>query len=206
MRSESPSSKGLSRVIDSEARRSPRTVCTASAMAIPPMPRPATSAVMLIPRLSSASRIASPNSTTRAANISTLIEPLWRWAPSAESLACRLCSRNSIIATPQTAACSHATTMMTPVEILSTRSGRSSTRSPAYSAATKIQSGRVRVMSSNTSSTQGGRASAETRRALAITSRRIVGSSTITAVNAATANAQVRTGLPKKVWSRKSMG
>ena len=181
-------------------------VCTASAMAMPPMPRPATSAVMLIPRLSSASSPASPNNTTRTTNISTLIEPLWRWAPSAESLAWRLRSRNSIAATPQTAACIHATTTMIPVEILSTRSGRSSTRSPAYSAATKIQRGRVRVMSNNTSSTQGGRISAGTFPTLAITSRRIVGSSTITAVNAAPANAQVRTGLPKNVWSRKFMG
>ncbi len=47
----SPCSNGLSKPIDNEASTSLSTVCTASAMAIPPTPRLATSAVILMPML-----------------------------------------------------------------------------------------------------------------------------------------------------------
>ena len=55
--------------MDMDASRSPSTVCTASATAMPPMPRPASSGLIWTPRLSSASRnaiaqIASPATNT----------------------------------------------------------------------------------------------------------------------------------------------
>jgi len=52
----SPTLNGLSSAMDSDASKSPSTFCTASAMAMPPMPRPAISVVMLMPRLASSIR------------------------------------------------------------------------------------------------------------------------------------------------------
>ena len=46
----SPTRKGLSSAIESDAKRSPRTFCTASAIAMPPTPSPATSGMILTPR------------------------------------------------------------------------------------------------------------------------------------------------------------
>ena len=59
---------GRSSVIDSEANRSPSTFCTARATAMPPIPRPATSAVMSTPRLSSVSSNTSAQMTTFTMN------------------------------------------------------------------------------------------------------------------------------------------
>ena len=63
----SPMTKGRSSTMAREANRSPKTFWTARATAIPPTPRPATSAVISTPRLSSDRRstIAHKRSFTR---------------------------------------------------------------------------------------------------------------------------------------------
>ena len=82
----SPSPKGLSRAMETEASRSASTLCTASASAMPPMPSPASSGSIFTPRLPSAMSSASPQITREAANRITSIEllssvsgPLERW-------------------------------------------------------------------------------------------------------------------------------
>ena len=62
----SPISKGRSRTIESEENRSLRMFWVASAMAMPPTPRPATSAVMSMPRLSSEISRTSDQTAMRA--------------------------------------------------------------------------------------------------------------------------------------------
>jgi hypothetical protein len=71
----SPTTNGRSSVMDSDASRSPNTFCTASATAIPPMPRPATSVVMLTPRLSSVSSSTSAQISARAMKEMMLMVP-----------------------------------------------------------------------------------------------------------------------------------
>jgi len=72
----SPTTKGLSRTIEREARRSPRTFWTARATAIPPIPMEATRVVTLTPRfwrarrtktLQTRSRITKPIAPTAVA-------------------------------------------------------------------------------------------------------------------------------------------
>ena len=67
----SPITNGLSMAMDSEAKMSPRMFCTASATAMPPMPRLATSVVMLNPRLSRIISRRTAHSATRAMKPST---------------------------------------------------------------------------------------------------------------------------------------
>ena len=67
----SPMANGLSNAIASAANRSPRVFCTASATAMPVMPRPVTSAVTLMPKLSSASTITITNTATRISTPTT---------------------------------------------------------------------------------------------------------------------------------------
>jgi hypothetical protein len=100
----SPTTNGLSRAIESDARRSPSTFCTASATATPAMPRPVTSAVMLTPNASSASRTTSTAMAMRAAMPSRL--SVARLALSV-SVRCRVvrASQNATAPYPQRAAC-----------------------------------------------------------------------------------------------------
>ena len=86
----SPTTNGLSSAIDSEANRSPSTFCSASATATPPTPRPASSAVMLTPRFSSATRISSDQISMRATKLMMSSEPAnTRSAPRSSSLISR---------------------------------------------------------------------------------------------------------------------
>ena len=63
---ELPTTNGWSSTIASEANRSPRMFWAAKAIAMPPMPRPATRAVTSNPRLLRISRNAIDQTTTRA--------------------------------------------------------------------------------------------------------------------------------------------
>ncbi len=75
MRRLSPMTKGLSSAMDMEPNRSPRMVCTASAMAMPPTPRPATSGRDVARRgSSSASSMNTAQITSWPRNISTPID------------------------------------------------------------------------------------------------------------------------------------
>ena len=64
--SESPRTNGRSSVIDSDANRSPRMFCAASATAMPPMPRPASSGLIWMPRLPSVSSSTNDQIVNRA--------------------------------------------------------------------------------------------------------------------------------------------
>ena len=68
----SPRARRACRARSTARRGSPRaSVCTASASAMPPMPRPASSGPIWMPRLSSASSAAMPQMTTLAPNMIT---------------------------------------------------------------------------------------------------------------------------------------
>ena len=69
--------KGLSSAIDIEASTSPSTLCTASATATPPMPRPVSSGLICTPRLSSASRKAIVQIVSPAMKTMMSMEPDW---------------------------------------------------------------------------------------------------------------------------------
>ena len=62
----SPRTNGRSSVIDSDANRSPRMFCAASATAMPPMPRPASSGWIWMPRLLSVSSSTNDQIVIRA--------------------------------------------------------------------------------------------------------------------------------------------
>ena len=64
----SPRTNGRSSVIDSDANRSPRMFCAASATAMPPMPRPASSGSISMPRLLSVSSSTNDQIVIRAMN------------------------------------------------------------------------------------------------------------------------------------------
>ena len=77
MPSTSPTANGLSNAMEREARRSPSTVCTASATAMPPTPRPVTSAVMFTPRLSRATSSTSVQIVSLTTKWTTVSEVAW---------------------------------------------------------------------------------------------------------------------------------
>ena len=66
----SPGTKGLSSKMETDAKTSPRMFWVASATATPPTPSPVTRAVMLIPRLSSATSTRIAHSTSLIPSVS----------------------------------------------------------------------------------------------------------------------------------------
>src|SRR5688572_2017388 len=139
----SPTTNGLSSTIASAAKRSPRMFCTASAMAIPPIPRPVMSAVTSTPNAPSAITSSTIQSVKRAAYPTACT--VARVPLSASPARRRYCSTAKPISpVPQRPACSRTTTTirswMTPrAWSVSTR-----TREAAYRATAKRKYARVR--------------------------------------------------------------
>lgn len=72
----SPTSKGLSTAMASEANRSPKMFCTASATAIPPTPRLAMKAVMFTPTLDKMASSTTLHSSVRSPHDISVAEAL----------------------------------------------------------------------------------------------------------------------------------
>ena len=133
----SPTSNGLSNMIDREANRSPRMFCVASATATPPMPRLATSVVILIPKLSRIIRVTTTHSNSREMKHSTLLD--WRRSPSTgPTLNWSRQARSPV--SPHTAACSSSDAMATRVTNRSCLTDRSRNVLPKYRPNTTMNS------------------------------------------------------------------
>ena len=199
----SPTTKGLSTMIDSEAKRSPRMFCTASATAMPPTPRPATSAVTSTPRLSSATSSTIDHSRMRAIRFS---------APrlvAAAALLATARSREAAIQPPTSASihkpiCRHSAMVVTKPRASTPRSGSSSTRVPSSRAGKNSSHSRVRrSMATTASSTRVCERSARGARRW-MTSHSTPASSSIAAVTMPSASAHSTSVLPRTTCLRSS--
>jgi len=193
----SPGAKGLSSAIDSEASRSPRMVCTASAIAMPPTPRPATSAVMLTPRLSRAISAATEKMTRRVTNSTMPSEPRAVMSPAAIARCCWRSRPKRTALTPQIATWVQATSTITTSKARSIGAGSASWRSARYRATIQRNRRLVRVISSSSRSTPPGASTPSKRTRCDSTKRRESGSTVKVNRNTASAQAQVRTAFPK---------
>ncbi len=200
----SPTLNGLSSAIDSEASRSPSTFCTARAMAMPPTPRPAISAVMSMPRLASSSRKARTQIAVTPTNLRMLRDAEPSLASRASSS--RRCStKNRTVAVPHMATCSHTKNSSTPVMYLSAFSGTSSQRS-ARKLATTIRKIRVvRFSSAMTSSSGAADLSGDSFLRRPVTKRFTMGSTVNHSANCRAALIQAARSLPRNTcWPSSS--
>ncbi len=150
----SPITNGLSMAIDNEAKMSPRMFCTASAAAMPPMPNPATSAVMSRPRLARIISTAIDQRASRPMKLS--MDSVVALEASVSCLSGLICCGHSTRARlPQRAACSNSATTTVPSTTRPALAGRATNWMPIYAARISKNSDLVPEKASSTSAATG---------------------------------------------------